>query len=133
MSSTRRAFLATLASSALDAELDKGKNFPPEWKRYSDPATEFDVYRLTNPAFSSYLPAYYNRAISKRQGFLLFSSDHTGSKQVFRMDLKLGEIRQLTQAQDLDEASLALLPDDRGFCFFDGPSLRMASLSNLRD
>jgi oligogalacturonide lyase len=133
MRSTRRAFVAALASSALDAELEKGKSFPPEWKRYSDPATEFEIYRLTDPAYSSYLPAYYNRAISKRQGFLLFSSDHTGSKQVFRMDLKLGELRQLTQATDLDAASLALLPDDRGCCFFDGPSLRMASLSNLRD
>src|SRR5580698_2472223 len=70
MRPTRRAFLATLASSALDAELEKGKSFPPEWKRFSDPATEFEVYRLTDPAFSSCLPAYYNRAISKRHAFL---------------------------------------------------------------
>jgi oligogalacturonide lyase len=133
MGATRRAFLGALASSALKAELEKGKSFPPEWKRYSDPATEFDVYRLTDPAFSSYLPAYYNRAISRRNGFLLFSSDRTGSNQVFRMDLKLGELRELTQAKELDATSLTLLPDDRGFSFFDGPSLRMASLSSLHD
>jgi oligogalacturonide lyase len=133
MGATRRGFLGALASSALKAELEKGKSFPPEWKRYPDPATEFDVYRLTDPAFSSYLPAYYNRAISRHNAFLLYCSDRTGSNQVFRMDLKLGELREVTQAKELDAASVALLPDDRGFCFFDGPSLRMVSLSNLRD
>jgi oligogalacturonide lyase len=130
---SRRGFLGILASSAVNAELDKGKTFPSEWKRYQDPATEFDVYRLTDPAFSSHLPAHYNRAMSRRQGFLLFSSDRVGSKQAFRMDLKMGECRQLTQAQELDPESLTLLPDDRAFCFFDGPSLRQANLANLRD
>lgn len=133
MRATRRAFLAAVASSTLKAELEKGKSFPSEWKRYQDPATEFDVYRLTDPAFSSHLPAPYNRVISRRHGFLLFSSDRAGSTQAFRMDLKTGESRQLTQAQEFDRQSLTLLPDDRAFCFFDGPSLRQANLANLRD
>ena len=133
MGVTRRAFLAALASSTLHAELEKGKSFPSEWKRYQDPATEFDVYRLTDPAFSSYLPAHYNRALSRRHGILLFSSDRGGSNQAFRMDLKTGERRQLTQAQELDRESLTLLPDDHGFCFFDGPSLRQANLTTFRD
>ena len=133
MSATRRAFLATLATSALHAELEKGKSFPSEWKLYSDPATEFDVYRLTGPANSSHLPAYYNRALARHSGFLLFSSDRTGSNQAFRMDLKSGDCRQLTRAQELDIASPALLPDDHAFCAFDGPSLRQYSIANLRD
>ena len=133
MRATRRAFLAVLASTTLNAELEKGKNFPSEWKRYRDPATEFDVTRLTDPAFSSHLPAYYNRALSRRHGFLLFSSDRAGSNQAFRMDLKTGECRQLTQAHDLDTDSLALLPDDRAFSFFDGTSLRQGNLATLRD
>ena len=115
MRATRRALLAALASTALHAELEKGRNFPSEWKRYRDPATEFDVYRLTDPAFSSHLPAHSNRAVSRRHGFLLFSSDRAGSNQAFRMDLKTGECRQLTQAHELDTASLSLLPDDHGF------------------
>src|SRR2546421_6791305 len=133
MRATRRGFLAAMASSTLQAELDKGKSFPSEWKRYQDPATEFDVYRLTDPAFSSYLPAHYNRALSRRHGFLLFSSDRAGSRQAVRMDLKTGECRQLTQAKELDGNSLSLLPGDGAFCFFDGPSLRQANLATLRD
>src|SRR6516165_7793255 len=38
----------------------RGEVFASEWKRYSDPATELDVYRLTEPAYSSMLPAFSN-------------------------------------------------------------------------
>jgi len=116
-----------MASSALAAE------FRSPWRRYQDAATEFDVYRLTDPAFSSHLPAPYNRSLSRRHGFLLLESDRTGSSQAFRMDLKTAEWRQLTEAQALDRASLALLPDERTISFFDGPSFRQASVSNPRD
>jgi len=122
-----------MASSALHAELEKGRSFPSEWKLYSDPATEFDVYRLTAPAYSSHLPAYYNRALSRRGGFLIFSSDRTGSNQALRMDLKYGDCRQLTQAKELDSASLMLMPDERSVCSFDGSSLRQVVVGTLRD
>jgi oligogalacturonide lyase len=100
-------------------------------RRYSDPATEFEVYRLTDPAYSSHLPAYYNRALSRRGGFLLFSSDRAGSDQAFRMDLKSGECKQLTQGEGIDRTSLTLLPDERTFCVFEGASLRQVSMASL--
>src|SRR5438874_2464509 len=128
MRATRRSFLGAMAASALRAELEKGRSFPSEWKRYSDPATEFDVYRLTAPAYSSHLPAYYNRALSRRGGFLIFSSDRTGSNQALRMDLKSGDCRQLTQAKELDASSLMMLPDERTVCILnDEASSSLAS------
>jgi len=133
MGATRRTFLATFAASALHGQTEKGKNFASEWKRYSDPATEFEVYRLTDPTHSSQLPAHYNRALSRRNGFLLFSSDRTGSIQAFRMDLKSGECRQLTHSENLDGASLTVLPDDNTFCVFDGPTLRQIGIGGSRD
>jgi len=133
MRATRRTLLATLATSALHGQTEKGRSIPSEWKRYSDPATEFEVYRLTDPAHTSQLPAYYNRTFSRRGGFLLFSNDRTGSRQAFRMDLKSGECRQLTHCENLDGASLTLLPDDRTFCLFDGSSLRQVILGTARD
>lgn len=133
MMATRRVFLASTAASVLRAEQDKGKSLPSEWGRYPDPATEFEVQRLTDPAHTSQLPAYYNRAIARRGGFLLFCSDRTGSRQVFRMDLKSGEWRQLTQAEELDGDSVTLTPDERSFFFFDGPALRRQGIGNLRD
>jgi oligogalacturonide lyase len=49
------------------------------------------------------------------------------------MDLKTGESRQVTDAAALDGSTLTLSPDERSFCFFDGPSFRQASFSSLKD
>ena len=131
---TRRSFVASaLAASARAAEREKGRAFPSEWRRFADPSTEFEVFRLTEPGYSSTLPSGYGRTISRRGNFLIFCSDRTGSQQVFRMDLKNGEWRQLTAAQALDPFSPTLLPDERSICFFDGNSLRQLYLSNLRE
>lgn len=107
--------------------------FEAEVERYPDETTEFQVYRLTDPSYTSTLPGRYNRAISRNSGSLLFCSDRTGSPQAFRMDLKTGDSQQLTESDDLDGTSLTLLPDSRSFCFLAGHALYLASLGNLRE
>jgi oligogalacturonide lyase len=131
---SRRSFLvAGLAGTRLAAQGLKGSTFPSDWRRYSDPATEMDVYRLTDPGYSSRMPAYYNRAIARSSGWMLFCCDRGGTPQAFHMDLKSGETRQLTGAAELDGASIALLPDDRSFCYFAGRSLHIANLATTRE
>jgi len=127
---SRRSFLSTLFAAVAGT---RGGVLSSDRARYTDPATEFPVVRLTSPAYSSFLPASYGRAFSRRNTFLLFSSDRGGSLEAFRMDLKSGEWRQLTEASELDPRSLTLLADERSFAYFDGASLRQASLSSLRD
>src|SRR5438270_849255 len=114
---TRRTFLASgVAAAGFAAESHKGASFPGAFHRYSDPTTEFEVYRLTDPSNASVFPAYYNRTIAKNSFWMLYSCDRSGSPQAFRLDLKTGETRQLTEAQDLDSASLTLTPDNRSVC-----------------
>ncbi len=111
---TRRSFLSSLcAALPLMAQETKGETFPASFHRYSDPTTELDVIRLTDPAYSSELPAWYNRVIARNSGSLLFSCDRGGSPQAFRMDLKTAQTRQLTSARDLDGSSLTMMPDNR--------------------
>ncbi|MCU1262288.1 MAG: domain protein beta Propeller [Bryobacterales bacterium] len=129
----RRAFISLLAGSAFAAETEKGKAIPAEARRYADPATELDVVRLTDAKHVSVLPASGQRIFGRRSTFLLYASDRGGSPQAFRMDLKSGESRQLTDAAALDTASLTLLPDERGFCYFDGPSLKQVLFGGLRE
>lgn len=133
---TRRGFLALSSSWALQADLDRKRILPSDWRRYADPATEFEVFRLTDPAYTSLLSANYNRTISRRNGFLLFSSDRPdmaySGLQVFRMDLSNGECRRLTEAEGLDPASVALLPSERGFVCAAGASLLQVDMATLR-
>src|SRR5271165_4815012 len=51
---SRRWFLGSaLTAAGLLAEGPKGTTYPSVWRRYSDELTELDVFRLTDPAFSS--------------------------------------------------------------------------------
>ncbi len=117
----RREFISLFAGAA----------FPSEQRRYPDPATELEVLRLTDPEHSAFLPRH---GASRRGNFLLYASDRGGSWQAYRMDLKTGESRAVTEAADLDPATLTLLPDDRSFVFCDGDTMRLGQLGGrVRD
>ncbi len=109
-----------------------GQILPSEVKRYPDPATEFEVYRLTDPGHQSWLPAYYERAVSRRDNFLIYSSDRSGTLEAYRMDLKSGQSHTLTRAGNLVRESLTLAPDERSFYYVDGRSVFLTNLTNLR-
>jgi oligogalacturonide lyase len=131
---SRRAFLAaSMGAAQLLAVGQKGAAFPSAWKRYADGLTELEVYRLSDPSYASVLPAYYNRAIAKNSGSLLYSCDRSGSPQAFRMDLKTGGTKELTDVEGLDSSSLTLTPDNRSFCYFAGRSLYVTNLGTLHE
>ena len=129
---SRRSFLLSLAASGVAGAQQRGRIFPSNKSVYLDPATEFPVVRLTEPAYSSFLPVSCGRSGFRKRNSMLFWSDRDGSPQAFRMDLKSGEWEQLTDARDLRGSTLALLPDERSICYFDGDSLRQSSLSSFR-
>jgi hypothetical protein len=118
---------------ASDAKSQKGQTFEPEIERYPDETTELQVYRLTDPSFSSTLPSPDNRLITRNSGMLLYASNRSGSPQAFRMNLKTGETAQLTDRQDVDGASLNLLPDGRSFLYFAARTLYQVNLAGLRE
>jgi len=126
----RRWFLASLAATCAADNKGKARVFPSAAIRYLDPATEFPVIRLTDPQYTSSLPVAGNRGVAARS--LLYVSDLAGASQVFWMDLRSKESRQWTEARQLDPASIALAPKDKGFWHFDGLSLIETTLPNLK-
>jgi oligogalacturonide lyase len=128
MVGSRRSFLLAGAGIRLLAQATHGA-VPGTVRRYPDPLTELDVFLLTDPANTSFLPAYYNRAITKNSGTMLFASDRDGSMQAWRMELKTAQSRQLTEIEELDPSSLTLTPDNRSFCYFAGRSLYVSNFS----
>lgn len=115
------------------AATPRGDVFPAERVRFADGATENEVQRLTTPSTPCFIPPPYNRTSSSKGAFLLYASARTGAMQAFRLDLKSGESRLLTEAAQLIPDSLTLSADEKSICFFDGPSLKMSNLGNLRD
>jgi oligogalacturonide lyase len=135
MKVSRRGFTLSLAAAIPSltraAEITgRGRIFPSVAARYLDPATEFQIIRLTDPQYSSILPASSNRSLTARA--MLYASDQTGRWEAFRMDLKNRESRQLTDAAALDVTSLALTTGDKGFWHFDGGRLMETAFNNLK-
>jgi len=134
---SRRWFVTTLAAGSLAgpslAESPaKGRLFPSAIERYPDPATEFNVFRLTDPQFTSYLPAPSSRTMTQHGDSLIYATDMTGRFEAFRMDLKTGATRQLTEAEGLDPSTVTFLPGDRSFCYLDGDLLVESNLTNFK-
>jgi oligogalacturonide lyase len=132
---TRRRFLAgSLGGPYLIPRNLRGelRTFPPERVRYPDPATEFELHRLTDPANAYYLPPTYARIFTRRGSWLLCVGDRTGSLQAYALDLKSWEIRQLTEATKLDRHSMTLTVDDRYVCYLDSSAVWVAQVSGGR-
>jgi oligogalacturonide lyase len=129
---SRRLFLASIPGVCVAATAGKGSLSPSVLTRYADPTTEFPVFRLTNPEHTSALPSHYARAVSRKGNFLLYSCDESGTTQAYRLDLKTGQSRLLTDAENFDPACLTLMADDRSFCYVDGGRLYLSSLTSLR-
>jgi oligogalacturonide lyase len=127
---SRRVFFWSLAGAPF-CLADKAEIVPSEIKRFKDDATEFNIYRLTDPAHESRLPAYSPRAMARNGSLLLYSNDRSGTVQAYRLDMKTGQSRMLTEAKELVRDSL-LLVDDRSICYLDGRSLFLANLNSLR-
>lgn len=130
---SRRAFLAGAAGVCAWSGERKGAVFPSESKGYADPLTELPLIRLTDPANTSTLPAWYSRAIARNNSFLLFANDRTGAPQAYRLEFKTAEQKLLTEVDGLDAESLTLTPDNRSFCFFAGRSLYHSSIGSLAE
>ena len=127
MKRTRRWFMFAAPAACL---ADKTKPVPSAYFHYKDPSTEFPVVRLTDPGFTSLLPAHYGRAVSRKGAFLLYASESPGRMEAFRMEAKTGVSHQLTEQEELDPASLTLAADERSFCCVAAGKLLSVNLGN---
>ena len=132
-SATRRAFLSLLPAARFALSADRGPLIASEFKRYPDPATDFTALRLTDPTHTSLMPAYYGRAVGRHGNFLLYANDRTGEFQAYRMDLKTGQSRQLTNAEGLAPRSLTMLPDEKAVFYVAGRTVYSLGTGNLHE
>jgi oligogalacturonide lyase len=132
MDRSRRWFLLAAPAAAALPLLSQKSKTGPAIGRYSDPSTEFTVLRLTDPAYSSHLPAHYNRAIARRGNFLVYASDAEGSMAAHRVDLKTGASRPIAETPSLDPATITLTADERSLCCVAGGRLLQINLGSAR-
>lgn len=129
---SRRCFLVSFPLLRLPVAAQEGSVLASVAKHYTDPSTEFEVVRWTDPAYACYFPNYYCRFVARKHKFLIYGSTRTGTMQACQLDLGNGRRRSLTGERQLDGSSLTLFPDDRHFAYFAGDTLWKENLSHLR-
>ncbi len=123
---TRRFFLA-LGAAPLVAQ-----SSVREWRKYLDPATEFEVVQLTDPQFESVYPGPPAIAVDRRSRTLVYSSRRTGQWQPWSMDLSTGVGQQIGSRPGFVHETLTLSASGRDVVFGDGEHLLAVQLSSLR-
>jgi len=130
---SRREFLAAFPALQTRRASGKGQQYPGAIKRFPDPLTDREVWRLSGLASPHYLPDSYQRFAAKSNSFLLLEAERSGELQAFLMELPSGRLQQLTQGPGVARYSLCLAPDERSFFFLQGGTLKQTGLRRLRE
>lgn len=125
---SRRAILAAVLTAAVHAQ----PSAPPEWRKFLDPATEFEVFLLTDPSFDSFFPSPPALAVDRRSRLLVYASRRSGTWQPWSMDLAVGVSRPLGTFSGFLPHSLTLAPSGREAFLVDGGAIRAVALSSGR-
>lgn len=125
---SRRTFAATALGATFAPAMRA--QFSPI-RRFLDSSTEVEMLCLSDPSRASYLPFNYNRSSSSRQNFVIYSMEGPQGPQVYRLELKGGILKPLTNAAALHPRALALSPDDKTLYFTDGNLLLATSAGSL--
>ena len=130
---SRRTFLLGIPAVSTSRAATKGQLLPSAAKRYLDPLTEREIWRLTPLSNPHFLPHPHHRFTTQRNTFLLLAGRQGDETQAFRLDLPSGRMTQLTQGPGLAGFSLCLAPDERSFFCLQDDALKQIGFKTLRE
>lgn len=137
---TRRELLAGLAAFQTRPAPGKGQRYSGEARRFADPLTEREVWRLTPLTAPHRLPESHQRYLARNNSFLLLGSERDGQPQILRMELMPGRpqqlsvrLEQLTEGAGVVTRSLCLAPDERSFFFLQNGVLKQMGLRRFQE
>jgi oligogalacturonide lyase len=130
---SRRTFLAGLPASRLLKAAGKGEQTAPAIRRYADPLTEREVWRLTPLSGVHHLPHGHQRFVARNNSFALLAGERGGEGQLLRMELPSGRTVQLTQGSGVATFSACLAPDENSCFFLQNGVLKQMPLRSMRE
>ncbi len=111
----------------------KGETFSAEKTEFADEETGHRVIQLTSSPSHDHHFYFTTTSFHPDGEHLFFSSARTGKFNIFSMDLKSGQMRQITECEKL--SSLAPCLDSRGreVYYWDGPNLKASDIETLEE
>jgi oligogalacturonide lyase len=92
---------------------------------FTDERTGRTVWRMTNDNSVSFAPYMYRQAFTPDERFIVYSSEKTGKREVWRAELETGETECLTNTENYTTKgmSMTLTPDGTEALFLDGTTV----------
>lgn len=98
--------------------MSKGKVWPPEWKLYKDRYSGINIRQLTDYSGHSHHLYFTENGWYDGGNKILFYSDRENKTNLFSIDLRTGEITQLTDHGKRFDSLPACLHPDGHYAFF---------------
>ncbi|MBT2755775.1 PD40 domain-containing protein [Mesobacillus foraminis] len=98
--------------------MSKGKVWPPEWKLYKDRYSGINIRQLTDYSGHSHHFYFTENGWYDGGNKILFCSDRENKTNLFSLDLRTGEITQLTDHGNRFDSLPACLHPDGNYAFF---------------
>ena len=123
---SRRAILAGFPAAALRAA-GRGTRLDAPRVKFADGLTGREMFRLTDPAVLHHLPDCRHRCLARDNSFLLLAAEHSGERQIYRLDLKRRRLTQLTDGPGVHPYSPHLSRNGRSFFYLQDNALHETS------
>lgn len=76
--------------------MSKGLVFYNEFKEFTDNLTGRKIVQLTGDDCLSHHPYFYNKMVTEDGRYLIYASDRSGNRNLYKLDLNSGQTTQLT-------------------------------------
>ncbi len=123
-----------LAGALVGLLLNPAESKPKaEWIKKADPVTGRLVWQITSHDSASVAVYFERQPFTADDRYVVFGSKRSGSWQVYRADLRNGEIVPVSEKQDLAPFSFTIHPDGKSVCYIHDNILYKTDVKNRRE
>lgn len=132
-----RALAANARAGAAQAQGRKGRVYPDQRRRFTDPKSGRTIWQLTNAGAATTKLYFTNRSVTPDSRWLIYHSDRAsapGHFNLFKMDLRTGESIQLTESGGVTEDTPEISYDGKQVYYGeDEHSVKSVDLESLQE
>lgn len=110
-----------------------GYGFKNRIRKYSDPDTGREVWKLSPEGALSYLSYFYHKSISRDNDFIIFGAEFDGVRNLFRMSIKDEEVIQLTDRKNIIPYQASMTEDDKFLLYATADSIIKLDIENIKE
>ena len=122
-----------LVPASVFSQSNVGKIYPPEWKKYHSGESGLDIIQLTSNHEVDCGLYLYNSGFNLKDSILVFASKRTGDMNLFDIDLRTGNIRQLTDGKKIKARGAAYSSATNEVYFGQGREVKALDVHTLRE